>query len=120
MATLFLVLVISSKTFNFFLTLTSDSALHSNKKGRTLVSKHPYHQAQENRCYEGSSDESAFNGPIAAAEFDRMKKEIETLKAALHESKKTTKRQSKVGNSRHATPCFFLTEFLERNLKIRK
>jgi len=87
-----------------FLTLRSDSALHSNKKGRTLVSKH--HQAQENRCYEGSSDETAFNGPIAAAEFDRMKREIETLKAALHENKKTAKRQSKVGNSRHATLYF--------------
>ena len=94
-----------SKTY-FFLTLRSDSALHSNKKGRTLVSKHPYNQVQENRCYEGGSEESAFNGPIAAAEFDRLKKEIETLKAALHESKKTTKRQSKVGNSRHTTLSF--------------
>ena len=106
MAILFLVLVYQSPKTFILLTLRSDSALHSSKKGRALVSKHPCHQAQENRCYEGSSDDSAFNGPITAAEFDRMKEEIETLKSALHESKKTTKRQSKVGNSRHAALSF--------------
>lgn len=37
-----------------------------------------------------------FKGSLAAAEFDRMRKEIETLKEALQDSRKTSKRNQKV------------------------
>lgn len=37
-----------------------------------------------------------FTGPLAVAEYERMKKEIESLKEALHESRKTSRRQAKV------------------------
>ena len=37
-----------------------------------------------------------FTGPLAVAEHERMKKEIETLKATLHESRQICKLQAKV------------------------
>ncbi|KAF8998521.1 hypothetical protein BDQ17DRAFT_1428357 [Cyathus striatus] len=40
-------------------------------------------------------DRQAFAGPLGAAEFDRMRKEIDLLKKALHDNKKATKKQAK-------------------------
>ncbi|KAG7086545.1 hypothetical protein E1B28_002495 [Marasmius oreades] len=42
-----------------------------------------------------SEDSGSFSGPIAAAEFERMKKEIEELKNTVQDHKKTIKKQSK-------------------------
>ena len=42
------------------------------------------------------ADKHIFTGPLAAAEYGRMKKEIETLKEDLHESRETCRRQAKV------------------------
>jgi len=41
-------------------------------------------------------DKQMFTGSLALAEYERMKKEIETLKETLHESKKLSRRQAKV------------------------
>ena len=43
-------------------------------------------------------DRDMFTDPLAVAEYERMKKEIETLKQDLHESRKTCKRHAKVSN----------------------
>jgi hypothetical protein len=43
-------------------------------------------------------DRHMFMDPLAVAEYERMKKEIETLKQDLHESRKTCKRHAKVSN----------------------
>lgn len=40
-------------------------------------------------------DRLMFTGPLAVAEYERMKKEVETLKESLHESKKLSRRQAK-------------------------
>lgn len=41
-------------------------------------------------------DRRMFTGPLAVAEYERMRKEIEALKESLNESKKLSKRQAKV------------------------
>ena len=41
-------------------------------------------------------DRHMFTGPLAVAEYERMKKEIESLKESLHESRKLSRRQAKV------------------------
>ncbi|ESK87396.1 ring finger domain protein [Moniliophthora roreri MCA 2997] len=41
------------------------------------------------------SEVMGYSGPIAAAEFERMKKEIEELKGTVQEQKKTIKKQNK-------------------------
>lgn len=77
-------------------------------KSRVTVSKPPHRQLQPNN---DSVSENASNkddarcsmppqrvhtGPLAASEFDRLKKEVQTLREALHESKKTARRYHKV------------------------
>ena len=42
------------------------------------------------------STETTFSGPLAVAEFERMRKEIETLKNTLIEQRKSAKKQAKV------------------------
>lgn len=39
---------------------------------------------------------ASYSGPLAAAEYERMRKELETLKKTVHESKKQLKKQNKV------------------------
>jgi hypothetical protein len=41
-------------------------------------------------------DRYSYAGPLAHAEFERMRKEIENLKKSVHDSKKTAKKQAKV------------------------
>lgn len=45
---------------------------------------------------ESSDDEPTIRRPIAATEIDRLRKEVDALKEALHEGKKSHKRQTKV------------------------
>lgn len=56
--------------------------------------KRPYSHAEQ--IDESSDDESIFTEPIASSEADRLRKEVDSLKQALHDSKKINKRQSKV------------------------
>ncbi|KAJ7173517.1 hypothetical protein C8R46DRAFT_1083072 [Mycena filopes] len=44
---------------------------------------------------EMSADGPAFHGPLAAAEFERMRKELELLKRTVHDGKKQLKKQNK-------------------------
>lgn len=45
------------------------------------------------------SERYSYSGPLAHAEFERMKKEIESLKKSVHDNKKIAKKQAKVGQS---------------------
>lgn len=45
------------------------------------------------------SERRSYSGPLAHAEFDRMKQEIESLKKSVHDNKKIVKKQTKVGHS---------------------
>jgi hypothetical protein len=77
--------------------LPSEASSHSQRKGRSFVTKrsHSHHHDTE-QIDESSDDEPTFSGPIAAAEVDRLRKEVDSLKQALQETKKINKRQSKV------------------------
>jgi len=77
----------------------------SNRKGKASVPKHLSHHrydtclASAQNGYDNmspTSQEPVFRGPLAVAEYERMKKEIESLKESLHEMKRSSKRQSKV------------------------
>ncbi|KJA25723.1 hypothetical protein HYPSUDRAFT_37166 [Hypholoma sublateritium FD-334 SS-4] len=76
-------------------------------KSRATISKPPHRQLQPNH---DSASENLNNkndtrysmppqrvhtGPLAASEFERLKKEVQTLREALHESKKTARRYHK-------------------------
>ena len=77
-------------------------------KSKVTVSKPPHRQLQPNhntaseilhnkddgRC--SMPPQRVHTGPLAASEFDRLKKEVQTLREALHESKKTARRYHKV------------------------
>ncbi|KDR68006.1 hypothetical protein GALMADRAFT_257564 [Galerina marginata CBS 339.88] len=69
----------------------------SHQRGKNMLTKNP-HYDHDNRLYNGSdgaSDNRVFNGLHGAAEYDRMNKEIETLKEALHDARKVSKRHIK-------------------------
>ncbi|KAF5316466.1 hypothetical protein D9619_006594 [Psilocybe cf. subviscida] len=77
--------------------VASTSVSSSQKRVKSAVVKssslHHTHDAHNHRnC---SVPDHSFTGPLAAAEFQRMRKEIESLKEALHEVNKTAKKQIK-------------------------
>jgi hypothetical protein len=55
-----------------------------------------------------SSEEPVFRGPLAIAEYDRLKKEIESLKESLHEMRRSSKKQTK------AHSCSIARIFLQK------
>ncbi|KAF9526095.1 hypothetical protein CPB83DRAFT_498518 [Crepidotus variabilis] len=63
----------------------------NSKKGRQPPAMKHY----TTRHHDETIDDSLLNGLNASAEFERLRREIESLKEALHESRKTNKRQSK-------------------------
>ncbi|KAL0580443.1 hypothetical protein V5O48_001596 [Marasmius crinis-equi] len=76
-------------------TSTSQSKSQNRKeKGKDRVSSH--HSARSSKHIPSEEhDVSSLSGPIAAAEFERMKKEIEELKGTIQDHKKTIKKQNK-------------------------
>jgi hypothetical protein len=90
----------------------SDAAGGSSRKGRdkgkAVDRAHTPYSGSSRRRRDASADESRrrkhqertdkhmYSGPLAHAEFERMKKEIDTLKKAAHDHKKTAKKQTKV------------------------
>ena len=72
-----------------------EASSQSHKRGRSFVTKRSNSQ-HDDQIDESSDNEPTFTGPIAVSEVDRLRKEVDSLKQALHESKKTNKRQSKV------------------------
>ena len=76
----------------------------SNRKGKSSISRHLTHRydtrlASTQNIYDNmdpSSEEPVFRGPLAVAEYERLKKEIESLKESLHEMKRSSKKQTKV------------------------
>jgi len=94
------------------------SLYSSSKKGKSLIARHPYHHQHDSRhCQDESDGEPGYKGPIAVAEFDRMRKEIEALKETLHESKKSYKRQTKVRFAIRSFTGNSFTLLLGRNWK---
>jgi hypothetical protein len=91
--------------------------MYPRRIGRTLITKHPFHRHHDSGLHDESSDELVCNGSIAAAEFDRMRKEIETLKEALHDSRKASKRQMKV---QRVLSLERISTHFNRNLKRRR
>lgn len=75
----------------------------SNRKGKSSISRHLTHRydtrlASTQNIYDNmdpSSQEPVFRGPLAVAEYDRLKMEIESLKESLHEMKRSSKKQTK-------------------------
>lgn len=75
----------------------------SNRKGKSPMSRHQSHRhdtrlASAQNIHDNtdpSSEEPVFRGPLAVAEYDRLKKEIESLKESLHEMKRSSKKQTK-------------------------
>ncbi|KAF9265760.1 hypothetical protein L218DRAFT_923087 [Marasmius fiardii PR-910] len=89
---------------------TATSSLHSSSRASSLhvVSPTPQIKSLITKKEKGkerlssrsskqlaSEDSGSFSGPIAAAEFERLKKEIEELKNTIQDHKKTIKKQSK-------------------------
>ncbi|KAK1220415.1 hypothetical protein PQX77_016796 [Marasmius sp. AFHP31] len=74
---------------------SSQTKSHNKKeKGKDRVSSH--HSSRSSKYLSSEdNDVAGFSGPIAAAEFERMKKEIEDLKSTVHDQKKTIKKQNK-------------------------
>ncbi|KAL0070598.1 hypothetical protein AAF712_002439 [Marasmius tenuissimus] len=74
---------------------SSQTKSHNKKeKGKDRVASH--HSSRSSKYLSSEDNEAAgFYGPIAAAEFERMKKEIEDLKSTVHDQKKTIKKQNK-------------------------
>ncbi|KAK7060807.1 hypothetical protein VNI00_000540 [Paramarasmius palmivorus] len=69
-------------------------------KERAASHSHTHSHSQPRSSKHFSADESevaiiGYSGPIAVAEFERMKKEIEELKNTIQEQKKTIKKQTK-------------------------
>lgn len=62
----------------------------SHRRGTVGSSKRPSHDVHD----KGRLD--VFRGSLAVAEYDRMKQEVESLKEALQDSRKTSKRTLKV------------------------
>ncbi|KAF9461546.1 hypothetical protein BDZ94DRAFT_1237662 [Collybia nuda] len=54
-----------------------------------------YSGDQGRRVKHERTEKQLYSGPLAHAEFERMKKEIENLKKTLHDRKKTIKKQTK-------------------------
>jgi hypothetical protein len=92
---------------------SSSHRLASHATSATVPSKrhhhtehHHHHQREQERSEDtilvrsgkGKERESTatFNGPLASAEFERMKTEIEALKKVAHDAKKNAKKYSKV------------------------
>jgi hypothetical protein len=77
----------------------------SSGKGKSSTPRHLSHHRYDTRLASAqnsydklgpTSEEPVFRGPLAVAEYERMKKEIESLKESLHEMKRSSKRQAKV------------------------
>jgi hypothetical protein len=64
--------------------------------GRSFVTTVKRSHSYYYDCEQSSDDEPAFTEPIAVSEIDKLRKEVDSLKQALHESKRINKRQSKV------------------------
>lgn len=91
----------------------SPSSSQSHKNGR-VASKHAIQDTatfvDENKHNKRRPE--GYKGSLATAEYDQMKKEIETLKEALQDSKKTSKRNLKVLTlCAYAITSFMLTTF---------
>jgi len=75
----------------------------SNRKGKSSVSRHLSHRydtriASSQNVYDNmdrSLEEPVFIGPLAVAEYERLRKEVESLKESLHEAKRSSKKQTK-------------------------
>ncbi|KAF8159823.1 hypothetical protein B0H34DRAFT_704933 [Crassisporium funariophilum] len=85
---------------------TRSSRRHNN------VGEHDRHRIH------GTIGKTAFTGPLAVAEFERMKKEIETLKEALQESKKINRRQNKLLEESKAEASSAVLAMKERELEL--
>lgn len=96
------------------------TTVHPRRSKETVVSSHLYTKStrksaskhssrQESNLRESATTSSSkdkvqqpvptqhiFTGPLAASEFERLRREVEALKEALHESKKTARRYLKV------------------------
>lgn len=75
-------------------------------------------KGKDRQSKSNGSAETSFSGALAAAEFERMKKEIDSLKNSLSEQKKVAKKQAKVCN-RFFRKYFFvlIMHFLSRKSK---
>jgi hypothetical protein len=73
----------------------SGAPSHRQRKGKAFITKRPHSRHNSEQVDESSDDEPTFSGPIAA-EFERLRDEVDSLKEALYESKKLHKRQTKV------------------------
>jgi len=75
----------------------------SNRKGKSSTSRHLSHRndtrlASSQNVYDNmghSLEEPVFRGPLAVAEYERLKKEVESLKESLHEARRSSKKQTK-------------------------
>lgn len=85
-------------------------AVHRSRKEKLIadrpISHLSHHQSSRRQSSHLTEDidrphveKHAYSGPLAVAEFERMRKEIENLKKSLHDGKKTAKKQSKVGQA---------------------
>jgi hypothetical protein len=94
----------------------ASSSRRDRDKGKTVERAHTPHSGSSRRDRDTSTDDTrrskhqeradkhVYSGPLAHAEFERMKKEIDTLKKAAQDHKKATKKQTKVSCMRPV--CF--------------